>query len=319
MATHRPTWVSLVTILLITSQFNQLTSGQTPGRRNPGVRNKYNGKNGPIVKDAFLEDNSFIVRIRTTYNPQNVTTCNGVVMEEQLIMSDVSCIKYGAGNMANIDAKFVQVITGDPHDRETIYEVEQIYVNKADPKDPGSELAVLKLAKPLIADSPCRNLIKPERNHSMELETQVRVIGFTQDGELKENRSRVSKKLSMNQSNKFICTTPADLNETPGKFLLKGAPLLFMVDCRQYQIVGIWSSTITTNESQALLRKQQDCYVMVSSQMKWFDQVKSLATLAAKKDDDSRAQPSIIMVTVTDDNQVVSTPYPNITLSSATL
>lgn len=246
------------------------------------------------MKDAFFEDNSFVVRIRTTYNHSSSVTCNAVLMEEQLVLSDVTCIKYQ--QMANIDAKFVHVLAGEPFN-ETEYEVEQIYINKADPKDPGTELALLKLAKPIVAESQCRHLIRPEKNHAIEADTAVRVIGYTRDYELKENRARIHKKQSAS-NNKYLCTTPTDLNETPGSFLLKGAPLLHMVDCKQFQLVGILTKLETVQpETPILSRKHQDCYVMVSTQMKWYEQVKSLTSLKAKNDGASNQQ-SVIVVTV---------------------
>lgn len=271
---------------------NNLTNGQSNSRRN---QNKNRGpEKPPILKDAFLEDNSFVVRIRTSYNHTSFVTCNAVVLEENLILSDVTCIKYQG--MANIDAKFVQVIAGEPNN-ESVYEVDQIYINKADQRDPGTELALLKLSRPLRVDSQCRQLIKPEKNHSIEYETAVRVVGYTNSYELKENRSKVAKKTA---SNKYICTTPADLNETPGNFLLKGAPLMHMVDCRQYQLIGILTKLDTLSESSPGPKKHQDCYVMVSTQMRWYEQVKSLTSLAAKNGAAS-TQPSVIMVTVEDD------------------
>lgn len=269
--------------------------GQMTVRRPYGTRNRY-GTTPSVLKDAFLEDNSFVVRIRTTYNHTHSTYCNAIVMEEQLVLSDVSCIKYQG--MANIDAKYVHVIAGEPNN-ETEFEVEQIYINKADPKDPGTELALLKLFRPIRADAQCRQLIRPERNYSIEPESAVRVIGFTTGSELKENRTKIVKKLP---GSKYICTSPADINETPGYQLLRGAPLLHMVDCRQYQLVGIFTKLDTIVESIQGPRKQQDCYVMVSLQMKWYEQVKSLTSLAAKNDGSSQPQPSVIVVSVDDDS-----------------
>lgn len=291
----RTNWAQFVIISIVIVAIciqNNLTSGQSNSRRNQN-RNKP-PVGSTILKDAFLEDNSFVVRIRTTYNHTTYVTCNAIVMEDQLVLSDVTCIKYQG--MANIDAKFVQVIAGEPNN-ETVYEVDQIYINKADQRDPGTELALLKLSRPLRVDTQCRQLIRPEKNHSIEYETAVRVVGYTNSYELKENRSRVAKKTA---SNKYICTTPSDINDTPGSYLLKGAPLMHMVDCRQYQLVGILTKLDLLSESVAGSKKHQDCYVMVSTQMRWYEQVKSLTSLAAKNDAAS-TQPSVIMVTVEDE------------------
>lgn len=291
----RTNWTQLAiycTVIVAICIQNNLIGGQSNSRRNQN-KNRVSEKL-PVLKDAFLEDNSFVVRIRTTYNHTSYVTCNGVVMEEQLVLSDVTCIKYQG--MANIDAKFVQVISGEPNN-ETVYEVDQIYINKADQRDPGTELALLKLNRPLRVDTQCRQLIRPEKNHSIEYETAVRVVGYSNSFELKENRSRVAKKTA---SNKYICTTPSDLNETPGSHLLKGAPLMHMVDCRQYQLVGILTKLDLLSESSAGPKKHQDCYVMVSTQIRWYEQVKSLTILAAKNDAAS-TQPSVIMVTVEDE------------------
>lgn len=285
-------FLALVSSLILT---NHLASAQASLRR-PVAANRNRGtlpEKPAVLKDAFYEDSNFVVRIRTIYNQTSSITCNGVVMEDHLVLSDVTCIKYQG--MANIDAKFVQVIAGEPSN-ETVYDVDQIYINKADPRDSGTELAILKLTRPLRVDAQCRQLIRPEKNHSIEYETNVRVIGYTQNFELKENRSRVAKRT---QLNKYICTTPSDYNETPGSQLLKGAPLLHMVDCRQYQLVGILTRTDTLIESTPAAKKHQDCYVMVSAQIKWYEQVKSLTTLAAKNDGQSK--PSVVVVTV-DDN-----------------
>lgn len=259
-------------------------------RRQQPNRNR-NQEKQLILKDAFYEDNSFVVRIRTTYNHTSSITCNAILMEEQLVLSDVTCIKYHG--MANIDAKFVHVIAGEAFN-ETEYEVEQIYINKADPRDPGTELALLKLAKPIRADTQCRQLIRPEKNHAIESDTAVRVIGYTNWFELKENRTKVVRR---QPGSKYLCTVPSDLNETPGSLLLKGAPLLHMVDCKQYQLVGILTKLETIADSASSPKKHQDCYVMVSTQMKWYEQVKSLTSLAAKNDGAS-TQPSVVVVTV---------------------
>lgn len=281
----------LTTIILLGEHYSSLANGQAV-RRPSGNRNKLPDKPA-ILKDAFHEDNAFVVRIRTTYNQTTSITCNAVVMEEQLVLSDVTCIKYQG--MANIDARYVHVIAGEPAS-EQVFEVDQIYINKADPKDPGTELALLRLTRPLKVDTQCRQLIRPERNHSIEFETGVRVIGYTQNYELKENRSKIARR---SQSNKYVCTTAAEVNETPGSQLLKGAPLLSMVDCRQYQLVGILTKLETVQENTPASKKHQDCYVMVSSQMRWYEQVKSLSILAAKNDGAS-TQPSVVLVTVDD-------------------
>lgn len=290
-------------LLLIILSANLIDAQSNSQRRQSGNnRNRLTSLDKvPILKDAFYEDNGFVVRIRTTYNQSSSITCNAVLMDEQLVLSDVTCIKYQ--NMANIDAKFVHVLAGEVFN-ETEYEVEQIYINKADPRDPGTELALLKLARPIRADSQCRQLIRPERNHSIESETSVRVVGYTQNFELKENRTKIFKRHQQG-NNKYLCTIPAELNETPGSQLLKGAPLLHMVDCRQFQLVGVLTKLDTINNEVAgvLPKKHQDCYVMVSSQIKWFEQVKSLSSLAAKNVDGGTgsSQQSVIVVGVEDD------------------
>lgn len=269
------------------------------GRRAQTNRNKLPEKPS-LLKDTFYEDHSYVVRIRTSYNHSTSITCNAVLVESQLVLSDVTCIKYQG--MANIDAKFVQVLSGDAYN-ETIHDVEQIYINKADPRDPGTELALLRLARPLLLTTECKALQKPDRNYSIESDAKVRVVGFTQNNELKESRTRVFKRT---QTSKYICTTPSDLGMTPGCQLLRGAPLLQMNECNQFQLVGILSrmdlisELVTTGP-----KRHQDCYVMVSSQMKWYDQVKSLSTLAAKNDGKSPPnQPNVIVVS--EDETIVS-------------
>lgn len=247
------------------------------------------------MKDSFYEDNKFLVKIRTTYNSTSAITCNAVLMEPNLVVSDVTCIKYSG--IANIDAKFVQVIAGESND-EVSYDVEQIYINKADPKDPGTELALLKLSQPIRIEPECRQLMKPMINRSIEPETLVRVVGFTKDFELKENRTRVGGKKG--PMSKYICTAPSDVNDTPGGQLLKGAALLQLINCQQYQLLGILAKTEAITESIPPVKKHQDCFVAVSTMVKWFDQVKSLSSLAAKNDGAS-TQPSVIVVTLPDD------------------
>lgn len=272
-----------------------LTNGQASqaNRRNTNRdRNKLSEIGRSVLKDAFYEDNSFIVRIRSQMN-STVRICNGILMEEQLVLTDVTCIKYYNG-MLNIDANYIQVLAGDPAN-ETSYKVDQVYLNKADPEDRDSELALLRLVKPLRVESQCRNLIRPEKNQSIEFETSVRVIGYTNAPfELKENRSKVSKRVG---ASKFICTSPENVEETPGRFLLKGAPLLIMVDCRQYQLIGILTKSELTLDSP---KREQDCYVMVSTQIKWYERVKSLTALAAKNAGGS-TQPSVVVVPVDED------------------
>lgn len=282
---------SVVFGLLILIGCILITFGQSARRPQGGNRNRI-AERPSFLKDVYHEDNSFVVRIRTTYNQTTSITCNAVVMEDYLVLSDITCIKYQG--MFNVDARFVQVIAGESNN-ETVYDVDQIYINKADPKDPTTELALLKLNRPLQVDIECRQLLRPEKNHSIEFDTPVRTIGFTNNFEIKENRSRIAKKT---QANRYICTTPGSLNETPGSYLLKGAPLLHMVDCRRYQIVGIYTKLETVTENGSSQKKHQDCYVSVSAQIKWYDQVRSLATLAAKND--GSAQPSLVVVSVDD-------------------
>jgi len=246
----------------------------------------------PVLKDAFYEDNKAIVRIRTTYNATSSITCNGVVMDTlNLVLSDVSCIKYQG--MANIDAKYVQVIAGEPN-QEEFYDVEQIFINKANPNDPSTELALLKLKRHIQISTPCSDIRPPELNTSFVPDSSVRVIGFTQNFELKENRTKISKRVP-NGSEKYVCTTPAEYGETPGSQLLKGAPLIAPVDCRLFHMIGILTRVDTFLDG---LRKQQDCYVMINSQLRWYNQVKSLATLAAKNDVNGPTQPSVVVVEV---------------------
>lgn len=248
----------------------------------------------PILKDAFYEDNKAIVRIKTTYNATSSVTCNGVVMDTlNLVLSDVSCIKYQG--MANIDAKFVQVIAGEST-QEEYYDVEQIFINKANPNDPSTELALLKLRRPIQISSPCSDIRPPELNTSFVPDSSVRVIGYTQNYELKENRTKISKRVP-NGSEKYVCTTPADYGDTPGSQLLKGSPLIVPVDCRTFHMIGILTRVDTFLDGN---RKQQDCYVMINSQLRWYNQVKSLATLAAKNDVDAPARPSVVVVEVED-------------------
>lgn len=264
--------------------------GASYPRRNQS--NRHRSEKQGILKDSFYEDNNYLVRIRTTYNSTSSITCNAVLMEPNLVVSDVTCIKYSG--IANIDAKFVQVIAGEAND-EMSYDVEQIYINKADPRDPGTELALLKLARPINIESECRQLMKPMMNRSIEPETPVRVVGFTKDFDLKENRTRVGGKKS--PVSKYICTMPSDVNETPGSQLLKGAALLQIIDCQRYQLLGILAKVEAITESIPPVKKHQDCFVAVSTMVKWFDQVKSLSSLAAKNDGAS-TQPSVVVVTL---------------------
>lgn len=248
----------------------------------------------PILKDAFYEDNKPIVRIRTTYNATSSVTCNGVVMDTyNLVLSDVSCIKYHG--MANIDAKYVQVIAGE-YGQEEYYDVDQIFINKANPNDPSTELALLKLKRGISISSPCLDIRPPELNTSFVPDSSVRVIGYTQNYELKENRTKISKRVP-NGSEKYVCTTPADYGETPGAQLLRGAPLIVPVDCRTFHMIGILTRVDTFLDGN---RKQQDCYVMINSQLRWYNQVKSLATLGAKKDPNAPDQPSVVLIEAED-------------------
>lgn len=294
MYKHRASVLALLSIVL-TSSLNlgaqaDCVGSSVPGRRTQLNRNRLPEKSSSL-KDAFYEDHSYVVRIRTSYNHTTSITCNAVLMEGQLVLSDVTCIKYQG--MANIDAKFVQVLSGDSNN-ESIHDVEQIYINKADPRDPGTELALLRLARPLLLTTECKTLQRPERNYSIENETKVRVVGFTQNNELKESRGKVLKKT---QPSKYVCTTSGELNSTPGCQLLRGAPLLQMTECNQFQLVGILSRMDLVSDLIATgPKRHQDCYVMVSSQMKWFDQVKSLTSLAAKNDGKSTNQPNVVVV-----------------------
>lgn len=270
---------------------------QSGGGRRPASSNHRNRNTERIsfLKDAFYEDYSFVVRIRTSYNQTTSITCNAVLLESQLVLSDVTCIKYQG--MANIDAKYVQVLAGEANN-ESVHEVEQIYINKADPKDPGTELAILRLSKPLLLDSECKTLIRPEKNHSIENDAKVRVVGYTQNNELKESRSKVSKS---SRSNKYICTSTTDLNGSAGCQLLKGAPLIQMTECNQFQLVGILSRVeLVTDAAPTIPKRHQDCYVLVSSQMRWFEQVKSLTALAAKNAANSANEHNVIVVSVDD-------------------
>lgn len=246
----------------------------------------------PVLKDAFYEDNKAIVRIRTTYNASSSVSCNGVVMDmPNLVMSDISCIKYQG--MANIDAKFVQVITGEVG-QEDFYDVDQIFINKANPNDPSTELALLKLRRSINAETPCLNVSPPQLNTSFVPESTVRVIGYTQQFELKENRTKISRRVPTG-SDKYICTQPADANETPGTQLMKGAPLLSPIDCRTYHMIGILTKIDSFFDG--TFRKHQDCYVMLNSQMRWYDKVKSLASFTAKNDL-IESKPSVVVVSV---------------------
>lgn len=285
--------VSLAVVILVGQLCLQVRcyQGTSSSRRNQLNRYK---TDKTVLKDSFYEDNNYLVRIRTTYNSSSSITCNAVLLEPNLVVSDVTCIKYSG--IANIDAKFVQVIAGDTSD-EVSYEVEQIYINKADIRDPGTELALLKLGRPIIIESECRQLMKPMMGRSIEPETSVRVVGFTKDFDLKENRTRVGGKKSSHS--KYICTAPSEVNETPGTQLLKGAALVQIIDCQRYQLLGILAKTETITESVPPVKKHQDCYVAVSTMIRWFDQVKSLSSLAAKNDGAS-TQPSVVVVTLSD-------------------
>lgn len=251
----------------------------------------------PVLKDAFYEDNRAIVRIRTTYNATYSVSCNGVVMDtHNLVLSDISCIKYQG--MANIDARFVQVIAGEPN-QEELYEVEQIFINKANPNDPSTELALLKLKQPIPVSSGCVDLKPPDMNMSFVPDIAVRVIGYTNNFELKENRTKVSRRFPK-ESDKYVCTAPSDYNESPGSFLMKGAPLIRPVECNLRHMIGILTRVDTFFEGK---QKSQDCFVMINSQLRWYNQVKMLAlgTLAAKDDAGSAAgQPNVRVVTVDD-------------------
>lgn len=295
-STGQPGTATLTALTLIAVLCLQVCSCyQTVSNPRRNQLNRHRSEKQPVLKDSFYEDNKFLVKIRTTYNSTSAITCNAVLMEPNLVVSDVTCIKYSG--IANIDAKFVQVIAGESND-EVSYDVEQIYINKADPKDPGTELALLKLSQPIRIEPECRQLMKPMINRSIEPETLVRVVGFTKDFELKENRTRVGGKKG--PMSKYICTAPSDVNDTPGGQLLKGAALLQLINCQQYQLLGILAKTEAITESIPPVKKHQDCFVAVSTMVKWFDQVKSLSSLAAKNDGAS-TQPSVIVVTLPDD------------------
>lgn len=286
-----------LTCLIITLLIVQATHAQypVPTARPSNHRHSLRTKGDkPILKDAFYEDNRAIVRIKTTYNSTYSVSCNGVVMDTfNLVLSDVSCIKYQG--MANIDAKFVQVVAGEPHQEEH-HEVEQIYINKANPSDPTTELALLKLKQPISTNSGCVELKPPDLNTSFVPDIPVRVIGYTSQGfELKENRTRVSRRVPR-ESDKYVCTAPADYNETPGSFLMKGAPLIRPVECGLRHMIGILTRVDTFFEGR---QKSQDCFVMINTQLRWYNQVKLLATLGAKSEPGVvSVQPSVIMVTV---------------------
>ena len=249
----------------------------------------------PVLKDAFYEDNRAIVRIKTTYNATYSVSCNGVVMDSHnLVLSDISCIKYQG--MANIDARFVQVLAGEPH-QEEVYEVEQIFINKANPNDPSTELALLKLKHAIPVSSGCVDLKPPDLNMSFVPDIAVRVIGYTNNFELKENRTKISKRFSR-ESDKYVCTAPSDHNETPGNFLMKGAPLIRPVECNLRHMIGILTRVDTFFDSK---QKSQDCFVMINSQLRWYNQVKMLATLAAKTEaSGATSRPPVVVVTVDD-------------------
>lgn len=284
--------LALILALAIVSQLASVGLAQGPPTR-PRLPNRNKQPERPILKDAFHEDYKAIVRIRTSYNSTTSVTCNGVLMDSPtLVLSDVSCIKYQG--MANIDARYVQVITGEQY-REVYHDVDQIFINKANPNDPSTELALLKLKKGIEVESPCTEIRPPQLNTSASADSHVRVVGFTSSFELKENRTQTSKRIPLG-SDKYLCTSPSDLNETPGSQLLRGAPLLAPVDCKVYHMVGILTKIDVYFDGAT--KKQQDCFVMVNSQMRWYNQVRTLATLAAKNDGGDTAQPSVVVVSV---------------------
>ena len=284
---------TLTIVIAQTSNAQYPVPTARPNSHRHSLRTKHDK---PILKDAFYEDNKAVVRIKTTYNSSYSVSCNGVVMDTlNLVLSDVSCIKYHG--MANIDAKFVQVIAGEPH-QEEVFEVEQIFINKANPHDPSTELALLKLKQPVPIAMGCIDLKPPDLNTSFVPDIAVRVIGYSSNGfELKENRTKISKRVPR-ESDKYVCTAPSDYGETPGSFLMKGAPLIRPVECNLRHMIGILTRVDTFFEGK---QKSQDCFVMINSQLRWYNQVKSLATLAAKNDAGSAStQPSVVVVTVDD-------------------
>lgn len=232
------------------------------------------------LKDAYLEDYNFIVRIKVVYNATTSAFCSGVYLEEQLVICDVTCIKYHG--MANIEAKYLRILVGESGN-ETSFDVEQIYVNKLDMSDPGTELALLKLTRSITLDSKCNKLHPPDRNLTAETDTSVKIVGFTSGQaygmhEFKEVRTKVGKR---ERNSKYICTIPGEINETPGSHLLKGAALLSTISCNNYKLLGILTRIETFTESIGKT-KHQDCFVVVSAQAFWIDRVKQLATLAGK-------------------------------------
>lgn len=290
MAAHSLRYLLLAALCL------QLADVLLPTAKGQAVRPRFPNRNKPadrpVLKDTFYEDNKAIVRIRTTYNASTSVSCNGVVMDTpNLVLSDVSCIKYQG--MANIDAKYVQVITGETF-QEEYHEVDQIYINKANPNDPSTELALLRLRRPIQVETPCTDIKPPQLNTSYVPETNVRVIGYTQNNfELKENRTRISRRVPPG-SEKYVCTASSDLNETPGSQLMKGAPLFYQVDCKVYHMIGILTKVDTYFDGTS--RKQQDCYVMVNSQTRWYNQVKSLASVALNAKNAPVSEPSVVVI-----------------------
>lgn len=244
------------------------------------------------LRDAFHEDYNFVVRVRVVYNQSSSLYCNGVIIDEQLVLTDVSCIKYHG--MANIEAKYLRIMSGE-FGNETTFDVEQVYVNKIDVTDPGTELALLKLSRSAFLNGACKQLSKPQRNFTIEVDAPVRIVGYTNvNHELKEVRTKVGKR---ERSSKYICLTPAELNETPGFHLLKGAAMLSPSGCNQVQLVGILTRIETFTESIGKQR-QQDCFVVVSPQTLWIEKVRQLSTLTSKMD--KRNQPSVIEVPMLD-------------------
>lgn len=248
-----------------------------------------------ILRDAYHEDNKFAVRIRTSYNASYSVSCNGVVLDSpNLVLSDMSCIKYQG--LANIDARHVKVIVSDGIGQETEHDVDQIFLNKVNPQqDPSTEIALLRLSKPVNSNCSCRKIKAPDTNSTTVVqETDVRVVGYTHNLDLKESRTR-SIKRPMTASDKYICTVPAEYNETPGTKLLRGAPLISPISCTEFKLLGIL--TRVDSYMDGPIRKHQDCYLSVAAQMRWYNQVRTLADFEAKNNDVG-TQPSVVVVSV---------------------
>lgn len=253
------------------------------------IQNKAN-----VLQKAYFEDYNFIVRMRPLYNSTSMV-CNAIIVDEQLVLSDTTCVKYM--DVANIEAKYIQIISNEAGN-EVAYEVDKIYVNSPDPDDSGLGLTLLHTTAPIVLDYESRKVVRPEKMLFVSPDSKVRLVGYTNTQELKENRTRIAMRIP---HSKYICTAPARVSETPGSQILKGAPLLRMIDFKHFQLIGLFSRVETFVDPATGIKMHQDCFVKIWKHIKWYEEVRALTSMLSGKDGGpTRAQPSIVFASIKD-------------------